>query len=923
MTFFVSAMRVMALVLASFVPSLVARELLVDARGGAPYRTLASAAAELRPGDTLVIARGSGPYRENLWIKASGTAEAPIVVEGNGETITGFDRLVFQKDGEVWIARLPQPFPVVIARDGKRILQDPGTDAFLGPIKLRDDKRTLELLPGASPEGWEASSRDCPVRTVDASHHVYRNIVATGGTNDGFNLHGKGVGLVFENITAANNLDEGFSAHDDTVCEIRKGAFFGNDNGLSNNLNTVMTASDLDINDNLGWGLGFSGETVSRLANVRVWNNGLAQVRFEGKASGTLDRVVAWTPPWSVRPWKTYKESSTSRAAPMVYRGESSTPSPERWTGAIEVSASAPPSAPIFEAAPVSGSVIASSAAPRIDSSSVSAGGPADAAPDVQRLIRDAIRAGQPAVRIPAGVHRLAQTLMIENARNLVIDGTDVTLVMTEGRRGLLHIQGGDGLTLRGLTLAYDPIRHTQAIVTRADTKSFDFVVQDGYPDLGPDATRPPSHLFTGEGRRHPDAYDFYKPNLRLSSPRAGTALAPDSWPATLAPGDQVVFDRRELDRANTVEIRENKGPVVFEDVTVLDSPALGFAGRYCEAPVTLRRVFIRPGPMPAGATRPRLFSTNADAVNFVQCRVGPRLEGCDFSGMGDDSLNVHGYFLPVVRVVSPTVFLTALPNGPSGFVKPLRRGDALRIYEPEAFGVIARAAFGSIRALPDTGDIMAEEMKRLYPIGFGKVFTLYQVDLDAPAALVPGQWFDCPAVNSGGFVVRDSYFHDHRGRGLRIMAGDGLVENNRFERLTKSAISIGPELGFWREAGWVSGLRITGNRIREIGVDQSLAATGSYVPGAIGVFVHTQSGKPPYPAGNDTIVIENNLIEDVSVAGIHAYAARDIVIRGNTIRRANLVRAAGHVDPVNKLRTGGPVSVDDALGVVIENNQP
>ena len=190
-------------------------------------------------------------------------------------------------------------------------------------------------------------------------------------------------------------------------------------------------------------------------------------------------------------------------------------------------------------------------------------------------------------------------------------------------------------------------------------------------------------------------------------------------------------------------------------------------------------------------------------------------------------------------------------------------------------------------------------------------------MDLAAPVALRPGRWFDCPAVNSGGYVVRDSYFHDHRGRGLRIMAGDGLVENNRFERLTKSAISIGPELGFWREAGWVANLRIVGNRIREVGIDRSLAADGSYVPGAIGIFVHTQSGKPPYPAGNENIVIENNVVEDVSVAGIHAYAARGITLRGNTFARTNLVRAAGHVDPVNRLRTSGPVSVDDALEVV------
>lgn len=901
--------------LLSLLPPLAARELLVDARGGAPYRTLAAATAQLAAGDTLVIAKGSGPYRESLWIKASGTAAAPIVIEGNGETITGFDRLAFQKEGEVWTARLPRPFPAVIAQNGVRILQD-ADGVFLGPIRLRSDNRTIELLPGASPDGWEASARDCPVRVADASHHVYRNIVATGGFNDGFNLHGVGDGLDFENVTGCNNLDEGFSAHETIACEIRGGAFWGNDNGIANVNQSAATIADVDVHDNLGWGLWFHQGTVTHLARVRAWNNGMAQLSLEESASGEFDRVVVWQPAWTTRRWRSYMESSTSRAAPAALRALALNPPPEHWKGRPEIGSDPAPTAVTAVPAPVATAPTAVSSATLAPETS------AAAAPEIGRLIKDAVRAGLSTVRIPAGVHRLSQTILIENARNLVIDGDGATLVMTDGHRGLLSIQGGDALTLRGLTLAYDPIRHTQATITRADAKSFDFVVQDGYPDIAPDATRPPTHLFTREGRRQPDAFDFYKPTLRLASPRAGTALAPSAWPATLAPGDQVVFDRRELDRANAVEIRGNTGPVVFEDVTVLDSPALGFAGRYCEAQVTLRRVVIRPGPPPAGATQPRLFSTNADAVNFVQCRVGPRLENCDFSGMGDDSLNVHGYFLPVVRVISPTVFLTALPNGPGGFVKPLRRGDALRIYEPEAFSVVGRATFSAIRALAETGDVTPEEIALLYPIGFGKVFTVYQVDLEAPAPLTPGQWFDCPAVNSGGFVVRDSYFHDHRGRGLRIMAGDGLVENNRFERLTKSAISIGPELGFWREAGWVSNLRIAGNRIREVGIDQSLAADGSYVPGAIGVFVHTQSGKPPFPSGNENIVIENNLIEGASVAGIHAYAARGLTLRGNTLHRTNLVRAAGHVDPINHLLTSGPVSVDAATEVVNEANR-
>lgn len=919
-------------------PLLSARELVVDARGGADYSTLTSAAAAVQAGDTLVIAKGSGPYRETLYIKVSGQPNAPVLVEGNGETITGFDPLVFKQDGEAWTARLPQAFPVVITYQGKRILQDPVSDEFLGPIKLLPDNRTVQLLPGASPQGWEASARDCPVRIVDSSHQTYRNIIATGGTNDGYNIHGKGEGLRFENIIGANNLDEGFSAHDDTTTEIKGGDFWGNDNGISNNLNAVMTATGVRIYDNIGWGLGFSGNTVSHLTDLRIWGNGMAQVRFEGKASGSCDQVLVWQPTWTTRPWKTYKESSTSKAAPTAFRGDAEKPSPDLWKGFPQLATTPPPTSPTAlavsttpKASPTATPSPATPKAaptPAAKPSAAPASTSATSAPaanlstvNFTRLIRDAVKAGQPTLRLPAGTYRIDETIVIADARNLEIDGTGVTLVMTSRRRGIFYLSNSDRLTIRGLTLDYDPLPFTQGKVTKADGKSFEFEIHDGYPDIAADYAGAPAHLFTPEGKRHTDAMDFYKPRIEVLSPRKGIAHTSDKWPASLAPGDQVVFDRRGIDRANAIEVRNNTGPVVLEDFNLLSSPALGVAGRYCEAPVIFRRFFLRPGPLPVGATAPRLFSTNADAINFVQCRQGPVIENCEISHQGDDALNVHGVFLPVSRVVSPTRFLTVFPHGPAGFTNPMRAGDSLRLYSENNFALAGTANFKAIQVVPGDNGFTKDDVKKLYPAHGSNEFTVYQVDLTEPAPLVAGQWFDSPAVNGDGYIVRNSYFHDNRGRGLRLMASNGLVENNRFERLTKSAISIGPELGYWREAGWVKNLRITGNSIRDIGVDASLAATGSYVPGAIGIFVRTENGKPPYPAGNEDIVIENNTIDGSSVAGIHAYAVRGLTIRNNTLKRTNLTRSAGATDPINQLVTTGPISTEGVAGVVSEWN--
>ena len=877
-----------------------ARELRVDQRGGADFKTLRDAAATLAPGDTLVIAKGSGPYRESLWIRQSGTAAAPIKVEGNGETITGFVTLRgFQRSGDTWRCRLPKPFPLVLTFQGERILQDYATGGFLGPVKLLEDNQTIELAPGTSTEGWEVSSLGSAVQISDASHHVYRDIVATGGTNDGFNLHGTGVGLRFENIIAAQNLDEGFSAHDAMECEIINGDFWANDNGLANLGKSVLRAKDIKCHDNLGFGFFLAGEARGELAGVNAWGNGASQIRFDRETSGTCQDVRAWPRTSAGRPWIAYQESKKLKTADTLGNAAAD-PDPAKWTGRPTVIKDQSPGANVA-ALPLSPQV-------------------SDASTELAARIWAAATAGDTKVRLPAGVVRLEGTIELQGLKNLEIDGTGTTLVMTRSA-AVLRIKECSDITIRGLVIDYDPIPFTQGTVTRADDSTIEFDVHDGYRDLTADFQNAPSHFFSANGRRHPGSDDFNQFQLEVLSPRKGRARLKSKLPATLAPGDKLALDLRRAG-GSAVEIRNCAGPVLLEDVVLQASPSLCFVGRYCEGVVTFRRVTIRPGPAPKGALEPRLLSSNADGVNFVQCRRGPVIEHCDFSGMGDDSMNVHGFFFPIVRVLSPTQFLAAYKYGPGEFTAPMRAGDVLRFYRPGDFAITGEAALAAIVPLASPGDVTAQEIRSHFPTYHSDVYTVYQVDLASPAEIKPGQWFDMPAVNSPGFVVSDSYFHDHRGRGLRIMASNGVVANNRFERLTKSAISVGPEFGYWREAGWVNNVRITGNTLRDIGVDHSLAADGSYVPGAIGVFVRTDNAAPPYPADNRSILIENNRIENCSVAGIHGYGVRDITVRNNTLVNTNTARPAGHTDPVTRLVTTGPVSLDGVAGATVEDNR-
>lgn len=300
------------------------RILRIDPRDPAAFPTLKAAAALARPGDTLWLAPESGPYREELSITTSGTADAPITIEGNGNEITGFDpvRFAATPDGG-HVADIGVDYPFVLRHRGTRILEDATTRRFTSGASYSANTKRLTLAPGVSPEDWEVSGRTFVVRLRGVSHHRYRDLVASGALNDGFNLHGAGSGLRFENITGCHNLDEGFSAHGDMDSEIIGGRFFGNDNGVYNIERSHTRLQNVDIRDNLGIGLCASQARIDA-ENVRVWANGMAQVLVFNRGDIRAENLSVHRNPRSARAWVTYKESARW-AAPVTLNDAAST----------------------------------------------------------------------------------------------------------------------------------------------------------------------------------------------------------------------------------------------------------------------------------------------------------------------------------------------------------------------------------------------------------------------------------------------------------------------------------------------------------------------------------------------------------------------------------------------------------------------
>ena len=282
-----------------------AKTISVDPRDPTALHTLREAAPLLKPGDTLWLVPGSGPYREELSIPASGRPGEPIVVEGNGNEVTGFDPLPFHGG----VARPPVPYPFVLRHLGKRVPEETAGQ-FGESVTYDASANRLTLAPGASPDGWEISTRKFAVRIRNVSNQSYRHLVASGSLNDGFNLHGEGEALSFVEVTGCQNLDEGFSAHETIQCEIRDSRFFENDNGILSGQNTTTRMENVDLRDNLGIGLGFNGKAVVQARGVRVWNNGMVQLLLRNGVTADFRNVRVFRNPYRSRRWVSYQESA-------------------------------------------------------------------------------------------------------------------------------------------------------------------------------------------------------------------------------------------------------------------------------------------------------------------------------------------------------------------------------------------------------------------------------------------------------------------------------------------------------------------------------------------------------------------------------------------------------------------------------------
>ncbi|AKJ64586.1 Glycosyl hydrolase family protein [Kiritimatiella glycovorans] len=385
--------------------------------------------------------------------------------------------------------------------------------------------------------------------------------------------------------------------------------------------------------------------------------------------------------------------------------------------------------------------------------------------------------------------------LMLRSVEDVVIDGRGAEMVIRRPECGFFRVRDSKRVIVRDFTIDYDPLPFTQGTVTDLDRRAgwIDVRVDPGFPA----PADPFFESFNSWGMikdpAHPGKLKDGVPNfmMRDSCEDRGDGVfrirlkersGSRGW-ETIETGDRYA----QVGRASGGCRFDDSERITFERITYYACPGSLFVGTTTSRLNVLDcRSRLRDG---------RILTSGADGVHCQAARVGPWIEGCEFEGLSDDCLNVYS---------TPLYVLDRLDDRRLRMTRPerIRAGDRLAFFRPQTGRVLHGGRVESVRDGIVTFSAAVPDLE-LAPEG---------TPFDRHDWKIYDHAYNRDATGNY-FVYRDNYMHDGRRYGGFIKASYGLIEDNRFERLSNHALCI-ENTPDWPEGFWARYLVVRGNRI-------------------------------------------------------------------------------------------------------------
>jgi hypothetical protein len=328
-------------------------------------------------------------------------------------------------------------------------------------------------------------------------------------------------------------------------------------------------------------------------------------------------------------------------------------------------------------------------------------------------------------------------------------------------------------------------------------------------------------------------------------------------FPALRKPAVGNFLVMRHAERIHSGIFIQNSKNIKIENVNLYHATGLGILAQFSED-----LTFDRYRAIPNKAKN-RYFGGGDDGIQISNCKGLITITDCEFAGLMDDPVNVHGTSVQVVDVMGSKQLKCRFMHHQSTGLNWGHRGDRVSFIENSVMKSLGTGEVASFKLLDDETFIIT--FKSEIP-----------KQLEVGDALENLTW-------SPDLLVTNSHFKSGRARGLLVSTpGKVVIENNIFES-SGSAILIAGDANNWFESGAVTDVLIKNNVFTE------LCNTSSYqfCEGIISIYPEIPVLNAETPQFHKNIRIENNQFNPFDFPVLFARSVDGISFNNNTITRS------------------------------------
>ncbi|QHI69815.1 right-handed parallel beta-helix repeat-containing protein [Tichowtungia aerotolerans] len=453
--------------------------------------------------------------------------------------------------------------------------------------------------------------------------------------------------------------------------------------------------------------------------------------------------------------------------------------------------------------------------------------------------------------------------VFLRDCRDMVIEGNGAHMLIHRQDVSVFAAVHSTNIIIRNFTADYDPLPFSQGTVCSINeaNNSFVFELQSGFP-------RPDDAFFKScdswgmlKDTEHPGRLKADCPSVFFFDEM--TPVERNKYRIVLKnPGRTSYFTKGDVfaitGRSASIGWYNDSDNITFNNITAYACPSPVFIGTETSRLNVLNCRMKLIGK--------RLMTNGGGGVICQASRIGPWVENCEFEGLSDDCLNIYGLPIYILEQISPVKMRVYAKAA-------IQPGDRLAFFNPNEGNVIQET---TVVSFSKNILVLKDPVGKLNTVPPGAKRTKVN----------PREWkiydhaYNLNAVGNY-YVYRNNTMHDGRRYGVLLRASYGLIENNRFEGLSRTGMQISNEPE-WPEGFWTRNLIVRGNRVSECGYghgDPSIQIKSLKLHGVMdapiqkNIFLidnefHAVSGPAAVFDGVDGLTVNGNVFDSGSAFG-------------------------------------------------------